>query len=62
MAVQANRNALDDAAENEGDEEDVTAPAIPESVLAAFLVALIGVITTAVTTAVSDMQPVTTPR
>ena len=47
------RNARDDAAANVGNEDDVTDPAIPEAVLAEFLAALAGAITTAVATTVS---------
>ena len=62
MAGHSNKNTQDDAAANAGDKDDATTPAIPEVVLASFLTALTGAITTAVATTVSAVRLVPTPR
>ena len=62
MAGSAKRNAPDDAATNKGDEDDTTATAIHEAVLTVFLADLTGNITTTVSTMVSAVRPVPTPR
>ena len=62
MSGRKNTNALDDTTTNTGDEDDAMSPAIPKAVLAVFLAALTGTITTVVSTAVSAVQLVSTPR
>ena len=55
MARFAKRNAPDEAAANAGNKDNVTDPTIPNAVLATFLAALTGAITTSIITAVSDV-------
>ena len=62
MAGRAKRNSPDDAAAKAGDEDDATDPSMPEAVLVAFLSDLTGAIATAVSTSVSAVRPVPTPK
>ena len=62
MDRRAKRNIPDDAAANTGDKENATAPKMTKVVLAEFFATITGIITTAVATTVSAVQPAPTPR
>ena len=62
MDRRAKRNAPDNAATNTGNKDNAAVLAITKALLAAFLTALTGAITTDFATAISAVRPVSTPR